>query len=448
MIPHSIYISNREERAERKRAEAMEPQTVSEPNPNVHIRDEGAKTLATSNQNPNVCWCKRRIGNSFSLFVFALQGPFDKIGNLKDPDESIVRRFKVNSAKLRHQVMYLIRPPGLPWHNPKSTIITMSNTDTTPIEVRRCEVFFKLFSGRSIARSPDPSFPVPIHDDGTVEWKDVEFDPVHKLSLRLYKPRDPNGSRLPIFYYFHGGGFCIGSRTWPNCQNYCLRLASELQAVIISPDYRLAPEHRLPAAIDDSFSAVKWLHAQSAATDPDTWLSNVADFTRVFISGDSAGGTITHHLAISNFADLAPVRIRGYVLLGPFFGGTQRTKSEAECPKDAFLNLELNDRFWRLSMPIGADIDHPLINPFGPESVSLEKVEIEPMLVVVGGCDLLRDRAVEYAERLKEWGKPVEVAEFEGQQHGFFTIDPWSEPANELMEVVKRFVGESGGGCN
>lgn len=330
---------------------------------------------------------------------------------------------------------------------------TMSTTTATPVEIEECRGVLRVYSDGSIVRSPGPSFPVPIRDDGTVEWKDVEFDPEHKLSLRLYKPRDylpSDGPKLPIIFYFHGGGFCIGSRTWPNCQNYCLRLASELRAVIISPDYRLAPENRLPAAIDDSVSAIKWLCAQATSAEPDTWLTDVADFSRVFISGDSAGGSIAHHLAIrfdavSGRAELAPVRIRGYILLGPFFGGTKRTKSEAECPKDAFLNLELNDRFWRLSVPLGANTDHPLVNPFGPESVNLEVVGIEPMLVVVGGCDLLRDRAVEYAEMLKEWGKPVEVAEFEGQQHGFFTINPWSEPANELMQVVKSFTDKNGG---
>ncbi|KAJ6829392.1 putative carboxylesterase 15 isoform X3 [Iris pallida] len=330
----------------------------------------------------------------------------------------------------------------------------MSSTTTTtsppPYEVDECRGVLRVFSDGSIVRTPGPSFPVPVVDDGTVEWKDVQFDPANGLHLRLYKPRrtGPARPRLPIFFYFHGGGFCIGSRTWPNCQNYCLRLASDIGALVVSPDYRLAPEHRLPAAIDDAALAVEWLRDRAAS---DEWVADAADLGSVFISGDSAGGTIAHHLAVkfgsaAGRAELGPVRVRGYVLLGPFFGGTQRSRSEAECPTDAFLNLELNDRFWRLSVPLGADTDHPLVNPFGPESPGLEGVEFEPMLVVVGGHDLLRDRAVEYAERLKGWGKPVEVAEFAGQQHGFFTINPWGEPANELMGVLKRFIDENGNG--
>ena len=232
----------------------------------------------------------------------------------------------------------------------------MANTSdsATPYVVDQCRGVLHVYSDGSIVRSSKPSFDVPVNDDGAVLWKDVVFDPAHDLQLRLYKPADSSSSsipKLPIFYYIHGGGFCIGSRAWPNCQNYCFRLASELQAVVISPDYRLAPENRLPAAIEDGYKAVKWLQAQAIADEPDTWLSDVADFSRVFISGDSAGGNIAHHLAVqlgSGSPELVPVRIRGYVFLAPFFGGTIRTKSEAEGPKDAFLNLELIDRFTSL----------------------------------------------------------------------------------------------------
>ncbi|KAL6966681.1 hypothetical protein U1Q18_032467 [Sarracenia purpurea var. burkii] len=179
--------------------------------------------------------------------------------------------------------------------------------------------------------------------------KDVLFDSTHDLHLRLYKPASPSSStNLPIFYYIHGGGFCIGSRTWPNCQSYCFRLALELQAIIVSPDYRLAPENRLPAAIEDGFAAVKWLQDQAVSDEPDSWLADLADYSRVFISGDSAGGNIAHHLCVrleAGSPELSPVRVRGYVLFAPFFGGTVRTRSEAEGPKDAFLNWELIDRF-------------------------------------------------------------------------------------------------------
>ncbi|XP_058085861.1 probable carboxylesterase 15 [Magnolia sinica] len=318
---------------------------------------------------------------------------------------------------------------------------------TPPHEVEECRGVLRVYSDGSIVRSPQPSFSVPIHDDGSVIWKDVTFDPSHDLQIRLYKPSGPPGpTKLPVFYYFHGGGFCIGSRTWPNCQNYCLRLAADLRAVVVAPDYRLAPENRLPAAIEDSIAAIEWLKGQAVAEDPDTWLTDVADFGRVFISGDSAGGNIAHHLAVrfgSDSTELAPVRIRGYVYLAPFFGGTVRTRSEVDSPSDAFFPLVLNDRFWRLSLPVGENTDNPIVNPFGPSSPSLETLALCPILVVVGSCDLLRDRAEEYVMKLKGWGKRVEFMEFEGKQHGFFTVDPWSEASNKLMQDIKRFMAEN-----
>lgn len=100
-------------------------------------------------------------------------------------------------------------------------------------------------------------------------------------------------------------------------------------------------------------------------------------------------------------------------------------------------------RFWRLSVPIGENTDHPLVNPFGPFSRSLEPVALDPILVVVGGSDLLKDRAEDYAKRLKNWGKKVEYVEFEGEQHGFFTIHPKSQAAKDLMPILKRFITEN-----
>ncbi|KAJ4979685.1 hypothetical protein NE237_010465 [Protea cynaroides] len=322
----------------------------------------------------------------------------------------------------------------------------MSNTnDTTiPYVVEDCRGLIQLYSDGSIVRSSQPLRDIPVRDDGSVLWKDLLFDPVHDLHLRLYKPASSTNTKLPIYYYIHGGGYCVGYRNWPNCHNYCLRLCSELQALIISPDYRLAPENRLPAAIEDGFASVRWLQAQAVSDNPDSWLpTNVVDFGRVFVCGDSAGGNIVHHLAVQIGAGspgLEPVQIRGYILLNPFFGGNVRTRSEAEGPTEAFLNLENIDRYWRLSLPIGATRDHPFANPFGPASPNLESVALDPILVVVGDHDLLRDRIEDYVKRLKEWGKKIQFVEFEEQQHAFITLDPYSAVGNKLMQIIKEFI--------
>lgn len=226
-----------------------------------------------------------------------------------------------------------------------------------------------------------------------------------------------------------------------------MRLASGLQAVVLAPDYRLAPEHRLPAAVDDAVEAVRWLQRQGlSGSGGDAWLNNGdVDFDRVFIVGDSSGGNIAHHLAVrfgSGSREMDPVQVRGYVLLAPFFGGEVRTESE-EGPPEHMLNLELLDRFWRLSMPVGETRDHPLANPFGPGSPNLGQLKLDPILVIVGGNELLKDRAAHYATTLKRLGKDIEYVEIEGREHGFFTHNSYSEDAEEIIHILKRFMLET-----
>lgn len=227
-----------------------------------------------------------------------------------------------------------------------------------PRIVEDCHGILQLYSDGSIFRSEDINFNFPVHDDGTVLWKDCQYHQNHNLHLRLYMPSSTTTSSaatklklIPVVYFLHGGGFCVGSRTWPNFHNCCMRLCSGLQALVIAPDYRLAPEHRLPAALEDALSALKWLQSQAIDTttddDDDTWLGDgVVDFDRVYIVGDSSGGNLAHHLAVQlgpGSPALAPVLVRGYVLMAPFFGGTARTKSEVEGPPEPLLTLELLD---------------------------------------------------------------------------------------------------------
>jgi acetyl esterase/lipase len=313
----------------------------------------------------------------------------------------------------------------------------------------------QLYSDGTISRSNDfmPKFPMTTSsfiNDGAVIFKDRLYDKPNNLHLRLYKPKTPvvtdNGvnKRLPIIIFFHGGGFCVGSRAWPNFHNCCIRLSSSLNAVVVAPDYRLAPEHRLPAAMEDGVSVVKWLSNGGGGED---WLSSEeVEFESVFVVGDSSGGNIVHHLAVrfgSDRVGLEPVRVRGYVLIAPFFGGEVRTESE-EGPSEVMLNLEILDRFWRLSLPIGeTSRDHPLANPFRSMSLSLEPVRLEPILAIVGGHELLKDRVRDYAIRLKGMGKSIEYVEFEGKQHGFFTNDPYSEVSDKVVELIKSFMAKN-----
>ncbi|XP_034574643.1 strigolactones hydrolase CXE15 [Setaria viridis] len=275
-----------------------------------------------------------------------------------------------------------------------------------------------------------------------VQWKDVVYDAAHGLKLRAYRPPDACG-KLPVLVYFHGGGYVLGTFALPNFHACCLRLAGELPAVVLSADYRLAPEHRLPAALDDAAAVMSWVRLQAAAGG-DPWLAESADFGRVFVAGDSAGGNIVHHVAVrlgsGELPGLGPASVAGHVMLCPLFGGVERTASEAELPPGPFLTLPFYDQIWRLALPRGATRDHPFVNPFGPESPALGGVALPPTLVVAAGRDLLRDRVADYAARLRAMGKPVELVEFEGQHHGFFVVEPFGEAASEVVRLIRRFV--------
>ncbi|XP_047059986.1 probable carboxylesterase 15 [Lolium rigidum] len=301
-----------------------------------------------------------------------------------------------------------------------------------------------VFRGDEAALQPPATYP----DVPGVEWKDVLYHAAHGLRARVYRPSSSaaGSGKLPVLVYFHGGGYCLGSFAQPMFHTFCLRAAAELPAVVLSVQYRLAPEHRLPAAIDDGADFLSWLRAQAelAATGgADPWLAESADYKRTFISGASAGANLAHHVTVqvaSGQLAVHPLRVAGYVLLSAFFGSAERTVAEVDPPADVSLTVDMSDQLWHMSLPVGASRDHPVANPFGPDSPSLTAVDLPPALVVVPGSDVLRDHVRGYAAKLKDMGKTVEVVEFDGEQHGFSVLQPFGEAANELLRVLRRFV--------
>ncbi|KQK02499.2 probable carboxylesterase 15 [Brachypodium distachyon] len=288
----------------------------------------------------------------------------------------------------------------------------------------------------SVLSPPEQQFP----DVPGVEWKDVAYHAAHGLKARVYRPSEKK-TKLPVLVYFHGGGYCIGSYAQPPFHAFCLRAAAELPALVLSVQYRLAPEHRLPAAVHDGADFLSWLRAQAetGGAAEDTWLAESADFARTFVSGVSAGANLAHHVTVQNAATSAsPARLRiaGLVLLSAFFGGVRRTPAEtALSPADVSLTVDVADQLWRLALPAGATRDHPLASPEIPEAV-----ELPPVLVVAPGRDVLRDRVLGYAARLGEMGKAVEVVRFDDEQHGFSVLRPFGVAADELMRVLRRFL--------
>jgi len=322
-------------------------------------------------------------------------------------------------------------------------------------EVENLNGILKVYADGTIFRVEDPGMFVEasLQGEGGVASKDVVLNEKLGLWVRLYLPsshiqQQTENRRLPLIVYFHGGGFCVASPALPTFHNFSLKLSATVGAIVVSVAYRLAPEHRLPAAYDDCITALQWVssHAGDGADlEHDPWLDSHADFSAVYLIGDSAGANIAHHVVTLRGGVEAwnPITLRGSILVEPYFGGEQRTRSESECPRDAVLNLEGSDACWRLSLPVGNDRDHPFSNPRSPGAPKLEEMSLPPLLVVIGGRDMLRDRDLDFCESLKQCGKSVEVMVAEEEEHGFYVLKPDCPSSQRLMERISHFISSS-----
>ncbi|KAF8034631.1 hypothetical protein BT93_C0825 [Corymbia citriodora subsp. variegata] len=268
--------------------------------------------------------------------------------------------------------------------------------------------------------------------------KDVTIDPSKPITARIFIPNAPptSSARLPILAYFHGGGFCIGSTTWLGYHHFLGDFCVASQCIVVSVDYRLAPENRLPVAYEDCYASLEWL-SRVNGTDP--WLER-ADLSRLFLSGDSAGANIAHRVAIRALQDPAcPVSIVGLMLIHPYFGSERRTKTESA--DEGGRSVGTSDLFWRLSIPEGSDRDYPGCN-FETARMSAGEWQRFPRVAVhVAELDFLKERGVMYTEFLKEQGvREVELVEAKGEQHAYHVFRPKSEATSLLQKKMSLFM--------
>ncbi|KAI4313951.1 hypothetical protein L6164_026893 [Bauhinia variegata] len=224
---------------------------------------------------------------------------------------------------------------------------------------------------------------------------------------RFYVPNF-HEKQLPLLVYFDGGGFCVGSAAWSCYQEFLAKLSAKVGCLIMSVNYRLAPENPLPAAYEDGLKALMWVKEQVLhQCEASEWWARKCNFSSVFLAGDSAGANIAFwvatRLAAFEAAPLKPLNLKGMILIQPFFGGEARTVSEkcmAQSPHSA-LNLAASDTYWRLALPSGADRDHPWCNPFAKGSVELQRLKLFPALVCISELDVLLWREV--VKRSNRW---------------------------------------------
>uniref|UniRef100_A0A0D9XEG4 Alpha/beta hydrolase fold-3 domain-containing protein n=1 Tax=Leersia perrieri TaxID=77586 RepID=A0A0D9XEG4_9ORYZ len=277
---------------------------------------------------------------------------------------------------------------------------------------------FRLYKDGHTERTGDvETVPAGFDADTGVTSKDVVIDAVTGVFVRLYLPRiaveeatDDDCKKLPIVVFFHGGYFVVGSAACPKHHSYINSVAARAGVIFVSVNYRLAPEHLLPAAYDDSWAALNW-----AVSGADPWLSDHGDTGRIFLAGGSAGGNIAHNMTIA--AGAVPARIEGTILLHPSFCGETRMEGEPEEFWDSVRKR------WAIIFPDAkGGLDDPRMNPMAAGAPSLRKLACERMLVCAASLDPRRQRERAYYDAVKSsgWGGEIEWLESEGEGHGFF----------------------------
>lgn len=285
-----------------------------------------------------------------------------------------------------------------------------------------------------------------------VASKDIVIDSEAGVWGRLFLPESVTGdhtNKLPLVVYYHGGGFCMGNAGGESPTYQSIRLCRTSNVVVISASYRLAPEDRLPVAFKDACTTMSWLQKQckyqaGEAEAGDPWLMNHADFSRVFVMGQSAGGNIAHHVAVFKPIDeLKPLIVQGIVPIVPFFSAEAISESEKNVSEDEILPLGKHHTFWRLALPLNATRDHPYCNPLSADAPKLAEVKFPRLLVIVGGKDPLYTRQIEYYDALKQAGKEVELVEVPEGTHIFRKIPALEAENVRVDKAISDFIHKS-----
>jgi acetyl esterase len=241
--------------------------------------------------------------------------------------------------------------------------------------------------------------------------------PAGPIPARVYTPtrlRKANGL-APGLVFFHGGGWVIGDLDSHDV--VCRKLADEGELMVVSVDYRLAPEHKFPAAVDDAIAATKWIAENSRQLG--------IDAARLMVGGDSAGGNLAAVVAISARDGNGP-DIAGQVLIYPAIDFAMTHPSHRE-PETSILLTHSVIRWFRDHYLNGAaDVHDWRASPARATTL----IGLPPAYVLTAGADPLRDEGDEYARRLKEAGVAVTYRTFPGQFHGFFTMGKLLQQAN------------------
>ena len=266
---------------------------------------------------------------------------------------------------------------------------------------------------------------------GMATVRDIAVDgPGGDLPLRVYRPEvDAEGS-LPALVFYHGGGWTLG--TLDSADDVCRELAARVGCVVASVDYRLAPEHPFPAALEDASVAAEWVraHAQSLGADP----------TRVGLAGTSAGGNLAAAAALYAESDGRPP-YACQVLLYPITDRSFTTDSYRKNADGPLLTRRDMEWFWERYLRSPVDEHHPFASVLrAPDSL----FGATPGVVATAGHDPLRDEGRAYADRLEDHAE-VDAHHFPTLSHGFCSLTddvPAADAAfDEIAASVRGLLG-------
>ena len=245
------------------------------------------------------------------------------------------------------------------------------------------------------------------------------------VPLRLYRPIGSEAAALlPVLVYFHGGGWVIGDLD--SHDTVCRELANGSGCAVVAVDYRMAPEHRFPAAVDDSIAAACWI-ARNAA-------SLALDATRLAVGGDSAGGNLAAVVALAARDDVAgagDLKIAFQLLVYPATDQRRGTQSHITNGEGYLLTRDTIAYFHDLYLVDGSHDTDWRCSPLLHESLA----NLPPALVLTAGYDPLRDEGLAYAQRLTEEGNRATHICFERQIHGFFLMGGVIDESNTAVAI-------------
>lgn len=244
--------------------------------------------------------------------------------------------------------------------------------------------------------------------------------PAGDLPIRLYRPK--GSGPFPALVYFHGGGWVLGDLE--NTDAACRALTNMAQCLVISVNYRKAPEHRFPAALDDAYAAVQWVVKNAASIDGDP--------QRVAVGGESAGGNLAAVVCLRARDQGDPLPIY-QALIYPVTNYAFDTLSYEENADNPALSRDTMRWFWQQYLPDEQAGQQPYASPLRAPDLS----GLPPAVIITAEYDPLRDEGEAYAQRLRDAGVPVVSSRYSGMIHLFFRLTPLLEPARKaLIEVA------------